>query len=100
MWLVEPVLPAGAVWPLFVVYVLLQVADAVLTLRVLKAGGREVNPIVNWAMRDNPERGLAVTKTAAVGLYVPLAETLLALVMLTGYLAVVIHNWKQYRAVA
>ena len=37
---------------LFAVLVALNVVDAYLTLKVLKRGGRELNPLLRWAMQE------------------------------------------------
>lgn len=48
---------------LLLVFAALSALDAWLTLKILKAGGRELNPIVRKAMdRFGRERGLALVK--------------------------------------
>jgi len=78
-------------------YVLLQVADARLTLLVLAAGGRELNPLVRWAMQWHPQVGLLLAKVAAVALYVPVYRSWMAVLLFIFYTGVVANNYIQYR---
>lgn len=83
---------------LFVLLVILQVADAYLTWRVLAAGGREVNPIVRLLMEQlGVVFALALSKLVLLvvtGLW--LADHLILLLMLvTLYAWVVVHNGEQ-----
>lgn len=50
-------------------FALLQVLDAVLTLRILRGGGRELNPVLRALMRaTSPVAGLLIAKVAVTTL--------------------------------
>ena len=52
---------------LLFIFILLQIADSLTTVHILKNGGREANPFLNWAF-DKIGMGatLAIIKTLAV----------------------------------
>lgn len=84
---------------LILLLVALNVADILLTLRIIKQGGRELNPLLAWLMtRIGIKPALIVSKAvllvaAALVLRSPAILTLLCL----AYAAVVWHNWRQLR---
>jgi hypothetical protein len=83
---------------LFALVMALQAADAFLTWRVLRAGGRELNPVVRFLIdRFGTIRGLVLAKlvlVAAAGLF--LRDHLLILLAISAlYVWVVYHNWQQ-----
>jgi len=84
---------------LILLLISLNVADVLLTLRIIKQGGRELNPLLAWLMtRIGLKPALIGSKTillaiAAVVLRSPAVLTLLCL----AYAAVVWHNWRQLR---
>jgi hypothetical protein len=83
---------------LIVLVVVLQVADAYLTWRLLSAGGRELNPIVRIVIDYlGLALGLVVAKVVvAVMAVVFIFERPLALLLVAAlYTWVVIHNWRQ-----
>jgi hypothetical protein len=85
---------------LFLILVALQAADAYTTWRVLRAGGRELNPALRLLMdRIGIVPALAVVKLVAVlfvGLF--LLEHVVILLALVGlYAWVVQNNWRQMR---
>jgi hypothetical protein len=83
---------------LFVLVVLLQAADAYLTLRILAAGGRELNPVTRFLMlKLNSALGLAAAKmlaTIMVALFL-LEHVVLMLLLVALYTWVVRQNWNQ-----
>ncbi|MFZ5705716.1 MAG: DUF5658 family protein [Pseudomonadota bacterium] len=93
---------------LLVAFVLLQVADIITTMMVLRRpDGYERNPIVRWAMRaaGSSLRGLLLTKLIAVPLLIwgmlsiaPGAGVIAALVAIdAAYLIVVLNNAREAR---
>ena len=85
---------------LFVLIVVLQVADAYLTSRILGAGGHELNPVMRLLMdRMGVMPGLVVAKvalSAMIGLFLRHQPLLLALIAVL-YGCVVVNNWNQMR---
>lgn len=83
---------------LFVLVVALQAADAFLTWRVLRAGGRELNPAVRVLIdRLGTIPGLAIGKlflVVMVWLYLR-EQALILLAIAALYAWVVRHNWNQ-----
>lgn len=83
---------------LFVLVVALQAADGFLTWRVLRAGGRELNPVVRFLMdRLGIVPGLAAAKLVLLVMtWLYLREQLLILLAIAAlYAWVVRHNWIQ-----
>lgn len=84
---------------LILLLIALNVADVLLTLRNIKQGGRELNPLLAWLMtRIGIKPALIVSKTillaaAVLVLRSPAIITILCL----AYAAVVWHNWRQLR---
>lgn len=86
---------------LFILVAALQAADGFLTWRVLRAGGRELNPAVRFLIeRIGLVPGLVLAKLALVilvGLY--LRDQVAALLPIVAlYAWVVRHNWRQLPA--
>ena len=54
--------------PLFQVFLFLQVMDLLTTIVVLRLGGYEANPLVNYFMRLGPVGGLIVAKSVVIAL--------------------------------
>lgn len=83
---------------LFVLVVALQAADGFLTWRVLRAGGRELNPLVRFLIdRLGTVPGLALAKlflVVMVWLYLR-DQVLILLAIAALYAWVVRHNWQQ-----
>lgn len=83
---------------LFVLVILLQAADAYLTWRILRGGGRELNPVMRYLIaRLGVVPGLALAKTLLAfltGLFLFDSPALLFVVALL-YLWVVLQNWEQ-----
>lgn len=84
---------------LFVLFLVLQVADFLSTYWILDAGGKELNPLVRKVLGTfGPFVGLLAVKTIAIGLglFLFLSDEWVYLVALDViYVAVVIHNLKQ-----
>lgn len=83
---------------LLILVTALQAADGYLTWRILRAGGRELNPIVRtFIERFGLVPGLVLSKlamVALVGVYV--RDQLPALIVIAVlYAWVVRHNWRQ-----
>lgn len=87
---------------LIMVLMLLQVADGASTYAVLRAGGRELNPLVRAVMRRaGPAAGLLLSKGACVALLAAWGARLpvwLLAVLVLAYVALTINNVVQWRA--
>ena len=86
---------------LLLIYIALQLADGYATYRILSAGGRELNPVVDWLiLKTDIVTGVGMVKMAAVAgggvLFFLQQETLLFL-LIALYSVVVILNLKQMR---
>lgn len=86
---------------LLIVFMILQVLDAWTTLRVLRAGGRELNALMASLMRAmGRERALIIMKVAgaAIGgaLYWQHQQTALS-ILVFFYMIVVANNFLQMR---
>lgn len=79
---------------------LLQIADAVFTVRILKNGGRELNPVMAWLFgRLGMVPALAATKAAfvvALFFLAPYAPVAAYAVIAILYAGIVAWNWRQY----
>lgn len=86
---------------LFALFAALQIADVVLTLRILARGGIELNPVMRWVFRRvGPVVGLATIKLALlviVFVALPWLPVWLLVLLCAGYAFVVGHNWIQAR---
>lgn len=81
--------------PLMILFIALNVADAVLTERILRKGGRELNPVMRWAMEKiGVIPALGIGKAVAVALVAVFAqevmEAMIALCVL--YAGIVANN--------
>jgi hypothetical protein len=91
--------------PLFALLVVLNIADAVLTVQVLGSGGRELNPIMTWVMkRFGVVPALILVKSVALAaFYVAFAVEWrgwayahhLTAALCGLYGLVVCNNWRQ-----
>jgi hypothetical protein len=85
---------------LFILILVLQVADVYLTCRILGSGGRELNPVMRFLMdRMGVMAGLVVAKVSLstmIGLYLGEQPALLVLIAVV-YGCVVVSNWNQMR---
>ena len=85
----------------FSLFVALQALDAWLTITVIRQGGRELNPVVAWAMRRaGVVIGLAVVKMlyiALVLLLLPLLTAQMLWWICGAYALLVIWNLTQLR---
>ena len=90
----------------FFLLVVLNVADAILTVRILGGGGRELNPFMAAAMRVvGVKPALLLIKAAGLGvafgaLYGAAYSAHVMAGMCLIYVFVVWHNWRQYAAQA
>lgn len=82
---------------LFILVVALQAADGFLTWRILRAGGRELNPLVKFFMdRLGFVPGLVVAKLVPVAVAIYVHGQLVPLLVIAAvYAWVVLHNWRQ-----
>lgn len=85
----------------FAIFVVLQGLDAYTTIRILGAGGREMNPVMRWVFaRLGVAAGLAAAKVLlVVVMFVlfPLIPVWVAWLIVLGYAAVVGWNATQMR---
>ena len=85
---------------LFLLLIVLQLADYELTTGILKRGGRELNPVMREMLAKFGDSGFAFSKVfvMAVGGVLCWSSATLALVILcVVYAAIVIWNWSQVR---
>jgi hypothetical protein len=84
---------------LFGIFVVLQALDALLTLHILSRGGRELNPVMAWAMdRVGPATALATMKLAlvvAVFAVLPWLPVWTLIVLCLAYTAIAV--WNRYQ---
>lgn len=84
---------------LFLVFSVLQIADSVLTHKILAKGGVEHNPILRWAFdRIGIISSLVIFKLALLILLfftLPWIPVWFLVVLCVAYTVIVIHNWKQ-----
>lgn len=89
-----------SIW-LYALFAVLQIADALLTLRILSAGGVELNPVMRWVFRRvGVATGLATVKLLLLVLVFALLPWLpvwLLALACVFYGGVVAHNWIQVR---
>lgn len=82
---------------LFGTFVLLQVVDVVLTIKALKLGGREVNPLLRKAFEKyGVVESLVVVKAAMIGVvaaFLPMLPQWLMLLFVAVYLWVAQNNY-------
>lgn len=92
------------IWFGFVVLVLLQGADVWTTVKVLKGGGREMNPLVREVMRILGRvtglilaKGLVMGTVGAILWFLPphIWPTIAIWVLVVFYLWVVVTNFKE-----
>lgn len=87
---------------LIILLILLQAADGASTYALLRAGGRELNPLVRAVIaRAGPAAGLLLVKGAYVALLSAWGEELpvwLLAVLALAYAAVVVNNVVRWRA--
>ncbi len=86
---------------LYLVFAVLQLFDAITTSEVIKAGGRELNPVLRWVFgRVGTVNGLATIKLALLALVLAVLPWLpfwVLLVLCVAYAGVVVWNLLQYR---
>jgi hypothetical protein len=82
---------------LILLLILLQVADAALTVKVLSKGGRELNPIMAKLMNAlGVNAALVLSKTILVVIVIVVEPEFWLLCMLNiVYLAVCVNNWRE-----
>lgn len=91
------------IYHLFIVLALLNILDIFLTLGILKGGGRELNPVMNYFFsKTSPLVAMVLLKGVVLGLvyyFLDLLPVYALWVAVLGYLGVVIWNAVQYRNV-
>jgi ribose/xylose/arabinose/galactoside ABC-type transport system permease subunit len=81
---------------LLFIFILLQIADSLTTVHILKNGGREANPFLNWAFQKlGMGATLAIIKVAAVLLVFVAWNEWLTLGLNVFYIGVV--GWNSYQ---
>lgn len=86
--------------PLFIIFVLLQAADALLTERIIARGGHEMNPIMAPIIEALGQGWVFVKLlvTASIAGIMLANEWASALAVSCGVMVlVVLWNWKEYR---
>ena len=87
------------IYALSLTFFILQFLDWYTTRTILKNGGREQNPLMNFLFHLNKENVDVVMCIKAlvstiIGYFIGLAIPILLVVLIVIYLFVVIHNWK------
>lgn len=81
---------------LLLLFGVLQAADIYTTYTLLSSGGRELNPVMRWAMdKLGMVRGLVIMKLLTVGLVVVLFNEALTFWLCIFYAGVV--GWNTYQ---
>lgn len=81
---------------LLFVFILLQIADCITTVYILKQGGREANPFMNWLFgKVGIVTTLVVMKLIAIGLVTAVWNEWLTFVLIVVYVGVV--SWNSYQ---
>lgn len=79
--------------------IVLQVLDALLTIKILERGGKELNPVMNWIFsRIGVQEGLLIVKTLVCSVFIIWMELIpiWAFLFLIGATSLVVHhNIKQ-----
>lgn len=85
---------------LFVLLVALNVADVVLTHKILKKGGRELNPFLDSLFKSyNPVVVMVVAKLAylvPLAVFINVVPMAVLYVLITLYTALLLWNVKEY----
>ena len=86
---------------LLLALVILNVLDIYTTIRILRHGGSEVNPIMSWLMdKLGVMPALIVPKTLlllAVWFYLAIMPTIVLAGLCCLYAAVILHNYKELK---
>ena len=81
---------------LLFLFILLQIADCLTTVHILKQGGKEANPFMNWAFQKiGIGATLSIIKGAAISIVFVAWNEWLTLVLDAAYLGVV--GWNSYQ---
>ena len=81
---------------LLFIFILLQIADSLTTVHILKNGGREANPFMNWLFdKIGITGGLALMKILTLALVFIAWNEWLTLGLDIAYLSVV--GWNSYQ---
>ena len=87
------------IYLLTILFGLLQLLDWYTTRTILKNGGREQNPLMNFLFHLNKENVDTVMFIKALlstilGYFIGVAMPICLVILIVIYLFVVIHNWK------
>ena len=80
-------------------FFILQLLDWYTTRTILKNGGREQNPLMNFLFHLNKENVdlimcIKALLSTIVGYFIGVAMPICLVILIVIYLFVVIHNWK------
>lgn len=88
---------------LIILIALLQLADSFLTVQILKRGGKELNPFMDWLFsKIGVIPALVIVKLAFVGglvVIMPYAPVAAYIVIALAYAGIVIHNVIEFRKI-
>jgi hypothetical protein len=87
------------IYALSLTFFILQFLDWYTTRTILKNGGREQNPLMNFLFhlnKENVDKVMCIKALVStiIGYFIGLAIPILLVVLIVIYLFVVIHNWK------
>lgn len=80
-------------------FCILQCLDWYTTRTILKNGGREQNPLMNFLFHLNKENvdlimGIKALVCTVIGYFLAITYPIALIILIIIYLVVVIHNWK------
>ena len=87
------------IYLLTILFGLLQLLDWYTTRTILKNGGREQNPLMNFLFHLNKENVdivmfIKALLSTILGYFIGVAMPICLVILIVIYLFVVIHNWK------
>lgn len=84
------------IYILLTLFILLQIADSLTTVHILKNGGREANPVMNWLFQKiGMIPSLVIMKVLLIGIVTWAWNEWLTLGVTVWYLGVV--GWNSYQ---
>ena len=87
------------IYILTLTFFILQLLDWYTTATILKNGGREQNPLMNFLFHLNKENVdlimcIKALLSTLIGYFIGVAIPICLVILIVIYLFVVIHNWK------
>lgn len=87
------------IWLLYIFFVVLQLLDALTTLHILKMGGKELNPIMNWLFKvfGTPTNAFIVKVfvVSIIGVFLTVLAPKMLIFVIDVYALVILWNVYQ-----